>query len=90
VLSWDKPSWTVAYGNREIHIHPSGTRRLSVYEAMLLQGLPKSYVLKGNLSEQVRQVSDTIPCQVGEALANTIRGFLFGHNPPNRATIACH
>src|SRR5262249_52318040 len=33
VLSWDKPSWTVAYGHREIHIHPSGKRRLSVYEA---------------------------------------------------------
>jgi DNA (cytosine-5)-methyltransferase 1 len=84
VLSWNKPSWTVAYGNREIHIHPSGTRRLSVYEAMLLQGLPKSYVLKGNLSEQIRQVSDTVPAQVGEALAEALRRFLLEHTPPNR------
>ena len=76
VLSWTEPSWTVAYGNREIHIHPSGTRRLSVYEAMLLQGLPKTYVLKGNLSQQIRQVSDTVPSQVGEALGKAIRSFL--------------
>lgn len=79
VLSWTKPSWTVAYGNREIHIHPSGTRRLSVYEAMLLQGLPKSYVLKGNLSEQIRQVSDTVPSQVAAALAKAIVRFLMEH-----------
>ena len=37
-ISWDAPSPTVAYGNREIHIHPSGHRRLSILEAMLLQG----------------------------------------------------
>jgi DNA (cytosine-5)-methyltransferase 1 len=79
VLSWAKPSWTVAYGHREIHIHPSGTRRLSVYEAMLLQGLPKRYVLKGNLTEQVRQVSDTVPSQVGLALAKAIKDFLIEH-----------
>jgi DNA (cytosine-5)-methyltransferase 1 len=79
VLSWTKPSWTVAYGNREIHIHPSGTRRLSVYEAMLLQGLPKWYELKGNFSEQIRQVSDTVPSQVGLALAKTIKQFLSEH-----------
>lgn len=42
VLSWDRPSWTVAYGHREVHIHPHGHRRLSVYEAMLLQGFPKT------------------------------------------------
>src|SRR5262249_52884912 len=40
-LAWDKPSWTVAYGNREVHIHPTGERRISVLEAMLLQGFPK-------------------------------------------------
>jgi DNA (cytosine-5)-methyltransferase 1 len=76
VLSWDKPSWTVAYGHREIHIHPSGKRRLSVYEAMLLQGLPTWYQLTGNLSAQVQQVSDTVPRQLGAALARQIRQCL--------------
>ena len=80
MLSWSEPSWTIAYGNREIHIHPSGTRRLSVYESMLLQGFPTSYVLKGNLSEQIRQVSDTVPSQVGAALAKAIMHFLIEHS----------
>lgn len=72
VLSWDRPSWTVAYGHREIHVHPSGRRRLSVYEAMRLQGFPHSYELIGNLSQQVRQVSDAIPPAMGEVLGHTI------------------
>jgi len=76
VLSWAKPSGTVAYGHREIHIHPSGTRRLSVYEAMRLQGLPERYVLKGNLSDQVRQVSDAVPYQVGKTLARALMQLL--------------
>jgi len=76
VLAWDKPSWTVAYGHREIHIHPSGKRRLSIYEAMLLQGFPKEYQLVGTLSEQVYQVSDAVPPPLARALARVIRSFL--------------
>jgi len=76
VLSWDKPSCTVAYGNREVHVHPSGTRRLSVYEAMLLQGFPESYQLSGTLSDQIRQVSDAVPPPLAFALAKTIRSLL--------------
>lgn len=76
VLSWDKPSCTVAYGNREVHIHPSGTRRLSVYEAMLLQGFPRTYRLAGTLSDQIRQVSDAVPPPLAYALALSIRQLL--------------
>ena len=72
VLPWDKPSWTVAYGHREVHIHPSGRRRLSIYEAMLLQGFPPSYTLLGTLSDQVRLVSDAVPPPVAKALAESI------------------
>jgi DNA (cytosine-5)-methyltransferase 1 len=72
VLSWDEPSWTVAYGHREVHIHPTGKRRLSVYEAMLLQGFPRDYVLCGNLSDQIRLVSDAVPPPLARALAESI------------------
>jgi DNA (cytosine-5)-methyltransferase 1 len=77
VLAWDKPSWTVAYGNREVHVHPSAKRRLSVLEAMLLQGFPLSYRLAGNLSEQIRQVSDAVPPALGEALGIAIRDAIY-------------
>lgn len=72
VLEWGKPSWTVAYGHREVHIHPSGKRRLSIYEAMLLQGFRPDYVLKGNLSDQIRLVSDAVPPPLAEALAESV------------------
>lgn len=76
-LSWDRPSPTVAYGNREIHVHPSGHRRLSILEAMLLQGFPLSYVLRGTLSEQVTQVSNAVPPPVAEALAFSLKDALY-------------
>ncbi|RML85497.1 DNA cytosine methyltransferase [Pseudomonas savastanoi] len=71
-LSWDKPSPTVAYGNREIHIHPNGRRRLSIFEAMLLQGFPETFVLEGNFSQQVEQVSNAVPPPMGSSIARAV------------------
>lgn len=71
-LDWEKPSRTVAYGNREIHIHPNGQRRLSIYEAMQIQGFPFRYVLEGNLSQQVKQISNAVPPPVAEKIAQSI------------------
>lgn len=75
-LEWDKPSPTVAFGHREIHIHPSGTRRLSIYEAMLLQGFPEGFILEGNLSEQVEQVSNAVPPPLGKSIAHAVKRAL--------------
>lgn len=72
VLNWDKPSLTVAYGHREVHIHPDGTRRLSVYEAMLLQGFPSRYRLLGTLSDQIRLVSEVVAPPVAYHVAMAI------------------
>lgn len=77
-LSWDKPSPTIAFGHREIHVHPSGTRRLSIYEAMLLQGFPKEFVLEGNLSEQVEQVSNAVPPPLARSIALAVKLALSG------------
>jgi DNA (cytosine-5)-methyltransferase 1 len=77
VLEWNKPSPTVAYGNREVHVHPSCHRRLSVFEAMLLQGFPKKFELKGTLSDQFSQVSEAVPPPLSREVAKTIR-FICG------------
>ncbi|NJP46057.1 DNA cytosine methyltransferase [Streptomyces sp. PRB2-1] len=69
-LDWDKPSPTVAYGHREIHVHPDGHRRLSIFEAMMLQGFPASFVIEGSLSAQVEQVSNAVPPPLARALGN--------------------
>ena len=76
-LAWDEPSWTVAYGNREIHIHPDGKRRLSVLEAMRLQSFPGKFVITGTFSQQVTQVSNAVPPRVARAIASAIRKQLF-------------
>ena len=81
-LSWDEPSYTVAYGHNEIHIHPDGKRRLSIYEAMLLQGFPdgkNGYRLIGSLSEQVSLISDAVPPPLAGALAASILEFIKVH-----------
>jgi DNA (cytosine-5)-methyltransferase 1 len=75
-LDWDKPSPTVAYGHREIHVHPNGHRRLSVFEGMLLQGFPSNFVLEGTLSEQVQQVSNAVPPPMAFELASATRRAL--------------
>lgn len=77
-LNWDLPSNTVAYGHREIHIHPSGHRRLSIYEGLLLQGFPSTFELKGTLSAQVQQVSNAVPPPLARAIAKQIRLSLKG------------
>lgn len=76
-LDWDRPSHTVAYGHREIHVHPNGTRRLSIYEAMLLQGFNPNFRMLGNLSEQVTQVSNAVAPPVALALATSIKQLLY-------------
>lgn len=75
-LEWDKPSPTVAYGHREIHVHPDGCRRLSIFEAMLLQGFPEDFVLEGTLSSQVEQVSNAVPPPLARALAKAIKAAM--------------
>jgi DNA (cytosine-5)-methyltransferase 1 len=76
MLDWNLPSIAVAYGHREVNIHPSGHRRLSVYEAMLLQGFPAKYTLIGNLSSQIDQVSEAVPPPLARAVASTIKELL--------------
>jgi DNA (cytosine-5)-methyltransferase 1 len=81
-LLWDEVSPTIAYGNREIHVHPEGGRRLSVHEAMLLQGFPRTYRLTGNFSQQITQVSNAVPPPVAQVLARAVRRALQNEGRP--------
>lgn len=77
-LHWDSASPTIAFGHREIHVHPDGRRRLSIFEALLLQGFPKAFVLEGNLSEQVEQVSNAVPPPLARSVALAVKRALGG------------
>ena len=80
-LAWNAPSITAAYGHREVHIHPNGRRRLSVFEAMRLQGFPDAYVLDGTLSAQVDQVSEAVPPPLAAAVAVSIKSLFIKPSP---------
>ncbi len=77
-LKWNTASPTIAFGHREIHVHPDGRRRLSIYEALLLQGFPEAFVLEGNLSEQVEQVSNAVPPPLARSVASAVKLALRG------------
>ena len=82
-LAWDKPSYTVSYGHREVHVHPDCNRRLSVFEAMLIQGFPRSYSLLGTLSSQISQVSEAVPPPLAKAIAQSVDGALLMYSDSN-------
>lgn len=71
-LKWDAPSPTIAFGHREIPVHPDGKRRLSIFEAMLIQGFPNTFVLAGNLSEQAEQISNAVPPPLAKSVASAV------------------
>ena len=75
-LRWDAPSIAVSYGHREVHVHPDGKRRLSVFEAMQLQGFPVDYCLLGPLSAQIDQVSEAVPPPLAYAVASSVARVL--------------
>ena len=75
-LAWNRPSITASYGHREVHVHPNGKRRLSVFEAMKIQGFPIDFVLSGTLSAQIDQVSEAVPPPLAEAIATSIKSAL--------------
>ena len=76
-LQWERPSLTVAYGHREIYVHPNGHRRLSILESMRLQAIPDNYELKGNFTQQVIQVSDAVPPPLAAGIASALRDTIY-------------
>lgn len=75
-----KYSPTVCYGNNEVHLHPTKNRRLSVREALRLQGVPESYILEtsGKLSKKFKMIGNGVPVPLAHQIAQAINNFL--HN----------
>lgn len=69
---------TVCYGHNEVHLHPWKERRLSVREAMRLQGIPDEYTLPEQvpLSGKFTVVSNGVPVPMAYQVAKSLRKFL--------------
>lgn len=73
-----KYSPTVCYGNNEVHLHPFENRRLSVREALRLQGVPDSYILDSpsRLSKKFKMIGNGVPVPLAYQVALAINTFL--------------
>jgi len=69
---------TACYGNNEVHLHPWEQRRLTVREAMRIQGIPDEYALPGTvaLSAKFKMVANGVPIPLAEQIAVSLRRFL--------------
>ncbi len=69
---------TVAYGNNEVHLHPSLPRRLSVREAMRLQTVPDSYIISRDITLTIKfkAIGNGVPVKMATLLAGNIKSFL--------------
>ena len=67
-----------AYGNNEVHLHPTEDRRISVAEALSLQGVPAEYSFPDDmtLSAKFKAVGNGVPVPLAESMARSIFVFL--------------
>ncbi len=81
-----KYSPTAAYGNNEVHIHPTEARRISAAEALAIQSLPKEFSLPSDmtLSNMFKTIGNGVPYLAATGIALTVHDFLEKINEDNR------
>lgn len=73
-----KYSPTACYGNNEVHLHPYLNRRLSVREALRIQGVPDEYILPSELplSKKFKMIGNGVPVPLAKVVADSLKDFL--------------
>jgi len=69
---------TAAYGNNEVHIHPTEPRRLNIAEALAIQSLPKFFVLPEDmtLTNKFKTVGNGVPYLLSKGISQSMMSFL--------------
>jgi len=75
-LDLSKPSVTIANPRKQILLHPTENRILSVRECARIQSFPDDFVFYGNLSDKQQQVADAVPPLMSEAIAKEIKQYI--------------
>lgn len=71
-LRWDEPSVVIGNFRKNMLIHPSAHRGLSVREAARLQSFPDHYAFSGSIGLQQQQVGNAVPPLLAKAVFETI------------------
>jgi len=68
---------TVAYGNNEVHIHPTEARRLNVAEALAIQSLPKNIYLPPDmtLTDKFKTIGNGVPYLLSSGISKSVISF---------------
>lgn len=71
---------TAAYGNNEVHLHPTEARRLNVREAFRIQSVPDGYAFlaETSLSAKFKMIGNGVPVRLAEAVGFSIAQALKG------------
>lgn len=72
-LQWDEPSVVIGNYRKNMLIHPSQNRGLSVREAARLQSFPDTFVFHGSIGFQQQQVGNAVPPLLAKAVFEAIR-----------------
>jgi len=68
---------TAAYGNNEVHIHPTEPRRLNIAEALAIQSLPKYFFLPEymTLTNKFKTVGNGVPYLLSKGISCSMMSF---------------
>ena len=71
-LKWDSPSVVISNFRKNMLIHPSCDRGLTVREAARLQSFPDNYIFYGTKVSQQQQVANAVPPLMAEEIGKKI------------------
>ena len=71
-LSLDEPSVVIGNYRKNMLIHPTQDRGLSVREAARLQSFPDSFIFKGSIGFQQQQVGNAVPPLLAESIFQSL------------------
>ena len=78
-LSWNEPSLTLTTSpvqKQTERCHPDETRPFTIKEYARIQSFPDSWIFKGSIYNQYRQIGNAVPVNLAHAIGKAIKQTL--------------